>query len=405
MSGYDNLNVSVKILLMLGLLGGVSLGVAAFSVHKIKYIDTTYGDLIDGPGEANLALGRATRNLIYVNRSIYRLISETTPDGIIKAGKEIQDTGVSFIKLLKNASKAMKDVAPDVEKISDKYHSAITVECADTIKLAESTNEEDKRKALSLMRDKCDPALRETVDQLSHLSSKIVKINNKAEDDAEDVVNNTVNGIYISVLSGLFVVLGLSFLLARMGIVRPMRGITHVLEELAKGNLSISSESFGKRKDEVGDIARAAYHLRDSLHKAKELEKEAERQKAEAAGQKRKAELQGFARIFEGNVGNIAKAIAQTAGNLQSNATTMLSIARQTQNEATELTSAAQQTSAKVQAVAGATEEMAASTKEIGSQTERTQQLAHSSVGSAEKATKIVNSLDQAVQKIGDVFS
>ena len=80
-----------KILLLLSLLALVSLGATVFATGKMRYIDDTYGDLIDGPGRANLAIARANRNLVYLNRSIYRLITEVTVDRSQSAAKEITD--------------------------------------------------------------------------------------------------------------------------------------------------------------------------------------------------------------------------------------------------------------------------------------------------------------------------
>jgi methyl-accepting chemotaxis protein len=78
--------------MLLGLLALVSLGATVFATGKMRYIDDTYGDLIDGPGRANLAIARANRNLVYLNRSIYRLITEVTEERTQSATKEINDS-------------------------------------------------------------------------------------------------------------------------------------------------------------------------------------------------------------------------------------------------------------------------------------------------------------------------
>jgi hypothetical protein len=74
-----NLKFLPKILLLLGLLALVSLAVTVFSTQRMRLIDDTYGELIDGPGKANLAIARANRNLVYISRSIgfYRVWSRS----------------------------------------------------------------------------------------------------------------------------------------------------------------------------------------------------------------------------------------------------------------------------------------------------------------------------------------
>src|SRR5208337_4623253 len=95
---HVHLKMLPKILLLVGLLALVSLAGTVFSTQKMRYIDDTYGDLIDGPGKANLAMARANRNLVYVNRSLYRLVTEVTDEGNKQAIKEITDAEDFFYK-------------------------------------------------------------------------------------------------------------------------------------------------------------------------------------------------------------------------------------------------------------------------------------------------------------------
>ena len=71
---FRDFKILTKILALLGMLALVTLSATVFATGKMRYMDDTYGDMIDGPGRANLAIARANRNLVYVNRSIYRLL-------------------------------------------------------------------------------------------------------------------------------------------------------------------------------------------------------------------------------------------------------------------------------------------------------------------------------------------
>ena len=51
MPKFANFKILTKILVLLGLLALVSLGATVFATGKMRYIDDTYGDLIDGPGD------------------------------------------------------------------------------------------------------------------------------------------------------------------------------------------------------------------------------------------------------------------------------------------------------------------------------------------------------------------
>src|SRR5579871_151040 len=145
MRRFMNLKLLPKILLLLGLLALVSLGATVFSTGKMRYIDDTYGDLIDGPGRANLAIARANRNLVYVNRSIYRLITEDTDERIKEATKETTDTVEFFNKQVKAAISAMPSEGAEIKQISGKFAAAMAGSCAETMKLASSLGAEAKK--------------------------------------------------------------------------------------------------------------------------------------------------------------------------------------------------------------------------------------------------------------------
>src|SRR5260370_36975970 len=101
------LKILPKILMLLSLLALVSLGATIFATGKMRYIDDTYGDLIDGPGRANLARAGANRNLVYLNRSIFRLITETTAERSENATKEITNSRKISQKQIKTSIGAM----------------------------------------------------------------------------------------------------------------------------------------------------------------------------------------------------------------------------------------------------------------------------------------------------------
>src|SRR5882757_2799127 len=109
-----SIKILPKILMLLSLLALVSLGATVFATSKMRYIDDTYGDLIDGPGRANLAIARANRNLVYLNRSIFRLITETSAERSQNATKEITDSREFFQKQIKTAVGAMPSKAAEI---------------------------------------------------------------------------------------------------------------------------------------------------------------------------------------------------------------------------------------------------------------------------------------------------
>jgi methyl-accepting chemotaxis protein len=85
MPRFANLSMLSKILTQLAMLAAVSLGATFFATSSIRSIDNSFDAIIDGPESANLAIARANRNLVFVDRSIYRLLNENTPEGVAAA--------------------------------------------------------------------------------------------------------------------------------------------------------------------------------------------------------------------------------------------------------------------------------------------------------------------------------
>ena len=123
---YSNLNLQLKVFVLLGMLACVTIGATFFATGKMRYIDDTYGNLLDGPASANLALARANRNLVYVDRSFWRLISEDSAAGIKDAAAEISDSQAYFRKQVRKAGQAMPSEKEAVEKVAAKVDAAMS---------------------------------------------------------------------------------------------------------------------------------------------------------------------------------------------------------------------------------------------------------------------------------------
>ena len=401
MPRFTNFKILTKILTLLALLAAVSLATTVFTTSKMRYIDDTYGNLIDGPGGANLALARANRNLVYVDRSIYRLIAEVTEQGDQEAKKEITDTEEYFSKQIKKAVKGMPSKAVEINQVAAKFDEAMSGVCVETIKLANAASEEDLKKASTSMREKCDPALHQVMDDLSGLTNEILKINDKASDDAEAVTTATIKSTYVFVLGGLLIVFMLAAYMTRSGISSPVKNVSKALSELAENNLSVEVVG-ADRKDEIGDMARAFATLRQNLSRARDLEEQQEQMKANAE-RDRKAMMTKLAAGFERSVKGVVNIISSTATELQSSAASMSAASQQTQQQSTSVVSATEQASANVNAVAGAAEEMTASSREIGMQMDKASRLASAAVNETNRTSQVVDGLATVAQKIGAV--
>ncbi|AVO47606.1 methyl-accepting chemotaxis protein [Phreatobacter cathodiphilus] len=204
-------------------------------------------------------------------------------------------------------------------------------------------------------------------------------------------------------LMGLALVAGIAFALVigQVGIARPIARINAVLAELAKGNFQVAAYG-AERRDEVGDIAKAAETFRANGMEAERLRAEQEAAKA-ADAERQKVMMRELADRFEGAVGGIVDMVSSAATEMQATATQLSASAQEASAQSTSVASAAEEAGANVTAVAGSAEELGASVQEIGRQVEHSANLARSAVKEADGTGAIVSELTQGAARIGDI--
>jgi methyl-accepting chemotaxis protein len=209
-------------------------------------------------------------------------------------------------------------------------------------------------------------------------------------------------GIMLMIVAGIAIVvaLGIAFGLSR-AIVKPVRGMTVVMGDLAKGNMAVTVPGVG-RSDEIGDMAGALNVFKNGMIEAQRLREEQERAKEQAALQ-RKADMHGLADNFERAVGVIVKTVSTAAGELRRAAQSMSSTADMTNKQSQAVTSASNEASTSVQTVAAAAEELSASVDEIARQISQSNDVTAKAVQQVQGTSTEVATLANAAQKIGTV--
>jgi methyl-accepting chemotaxis protein len=400
MRRFMNLKILPKILLLLGLLALVSLGATVFSTGKMRYIDDTYGDLIDGPGRANLAIARANRNLVYVNRSIYRLISEITEERIQQAKKEITDTVEFFNNQTNAAIKAMPAEEAEIKRVSGKFAAAMTGACAETIKSASSPGAEEKKAAAALMHEKCDPALNEVMTDISSLTNRILKINDQGSEDALAVTNATIRNTYIFVLGGLGLVIVLVATLIMRGITGPLRQLTDTMTKLANGNHDVEIPGRGRR-DEIGAIAGAVEVFKQNAIEKSGFEARDSSQRAMRARQQKDIDqLVGF---FGRSISGVFNALSGATANVARTSSTLEASAAATGDQARLMSAEVERTAETVQTVATAAQQLQASINQIGRQAGESSRITSAAMQQADDVVAKVVELRRAAEQIGTV--
>ncbi|MCK1728646.1 HAMP domain-containing methyl-accepting chemotaxis protein [Bradyrhizobium sp. 142] len=204
-------------------------------------------------------------------------------------------------------------------------------------------------------------------------------------------------------LAAMGVVIGgvVGFVIGQYGIAKPIRAIVGLLQELAAGNYSVEVRG-GERKDEVGDVAKAAEVFKENGLAKIRLEAEQKESEQRSAAQRHQDMLR-LADQFETAVGEVIETVSSASTELEASATTLTSTAERAQRLATVVASASEEASTNVQSVASATEELSSSITEISRQVQESARVASEAVSQARTTTDRVGELSKAAARIGDV--
>ncbi|KQP75074.1 MULTISPECIES: HAMP domain-containing methyl-accepting chemotaxis protein [unclassified Methylobacterium] len=183
---------------------------------------------------------------------------------------------------------------------------------------------------------------------------------------------------------------------------RPLERLTEDTTRLANGDTDVALAAT-RRRDEIGDIARAVMAIRDmSLADAAE-----QLQTTEAArlreDQARRTLLRDLADRFERSVGGIVTHVAEAVTGLQSSSDTMRSAVEGTALRSTSAAEAARQTSGNVTAVAAAADQLGSTVGEIGRQVDQASEISAAAVQAASRTGATMAALSAAATRIGDV--
>ena len=259
---FSDVGILWKILTVVGLLAAATVAGTVFSTHGMRFIDDRYGDLLDGYGRANLAMARANRNLVYVDRSLYRLLAESSEDKKKDASQEALDSVGFFQKQIKSATKALPSDASEIGESGKRLGAIMTQDCADVLTLGASVKPGDSAAATAKMQAACDPALNKAMIDISALTNKLLKASDAASDATLEVTNSTIRETYEFVAAALALILAGAIYLAIAGITKPIRAIAGTLDMMSRGEMDRDIPG-AERRDEVGMIARAALQFRD----------------------------------------------------------------------------------------------------------------------------------------------
>lgn len=397
---FNNLPMQAKVLSLLAALGLVALTAAVLAGLSLGNLTTRYNKLINGPEKAMLYVARANRNVMFLDRSIYKNTTAVTVADNAAAMADQKKAQADFNTLIGQAEGAEPDNKTRYEEFRSRFTRIVADKCAETIAASQSTDPAQNRKATGLMNAVCEPALMD-------LSHDLVKNNDEVIANANVESERLTTGSrvavmlnYALVLGGLAIALITAFWLTRTGIVAPLTRLNATMAAMNTGDLDQAVPG-QERRDELGAMARTLEAFRGSLSEARTLRDVADA--AKAAEMERLNRQRGIVDAFQMTMVGLATSFVRASGEVSSSAQSLAATAEETSRQAQVVSGAAEEAATNVQTVAAATEEMSASIREIGDQVRNASGVTVEAADEAARTRSDIRALADAANRIGEV--
>ena len=400
----SNWKIRSKLLLLVGVLAMVIAGLSATGIFALRGIA---GDMkeVMVTSDDKLTSARLNTNVVRLNREEYGVATDPSAENL----RNVQAAVAEQKKVLEERFAQLKSSA-DSEQA--RLLGAVDGAYRTYLKELEDTLEKVKEQGSKVVNGDAQKVIIGSVHESRPVADKLVETvraymsyTDRKGDDISSAATGAADRAQslLIIMSALGVLGGIAFgyLLATLGIGKPLSASVQCLNQLAQGNRQITVFGVG-RGDEIGEIATALQVFKDNAEKVDALQREQEEAKLRAEAEK-KAAMSQLANDFESAVGGIVRSVSSTASELQASAQSLSATAEQTSHQATAVAAASEEASTNVQTVATAGEELSSSIAEIGRQVGQSTRITGQAVEEAGRTDAKVQGLAEAAQKIGDV--
>jgi len=410
MEGWDmellgKIKIIYKILTVIAMMAATSALLSFMGTSSMSSMNEATNQMERVAANA-LTASRLNTNAMALGRAEFRAVSDPRPESLAEVMPVIEEERKLFRERLAHLESNVVDPQrrsqlQAVNEMMGQYeaslNSTLTLAANTTVDITEEMQR--LRNAAMESREKAEQlrvALRDLANEMdADVGRESAEATVEYQSTSSLMMIVTIAGIAISVVAG--------FLLGHFGISKPIKVMVDVLQRLAQGNFNFDV-SGTQRRDEVGDVARAAIIFKQNGLEKERLEREAEEQKLKAEAET-KAAMNRLADNFESEVMGIVRAVSSAAEQLQQNATQMSAAADETNRQSTVVAAASEQATTNVQTVAGSAEELSASIREIGEQVTTSANVAAGASREAVSVADLVQTLAANAQRISEVVN
>ncbi|UFZ06328.1 methyl-accepting chemotaxis protein [Bradyrhizobium ontarionense] len=403
MSFMGRFSILAKVLSIVVLLSGVAATMAWLGISALGDLSEK-ADVMSAAAKRALFAARANQNVIALNRAEFRSALDPSDENRLAAREVIQTQlkqyDERFAQVSETVDEKAKAMLPEVKDAFTAYKSQLDK----TLAVVDAEKSSNIGESVVRLRDAAMKSRAAAENLQGKVRAVADRLNARVEEkakEAHDQYQATSRLLVIVASVGIVFSGVLGFLIGQFGIAKPIRAIVALLQQLAGGNYDAAVHATD-RKDEVGDVARAAEVFKANGFAKIRMEAEQKEMERRAIEQ-RKADMRTLADNFETAVGEIIRTVSSASTELEASAGSLTSTASRSQQLATTVAAASEEASTNVQSVASATEELSSSVNEISRQVQESARMARDAVGQAHRTNERVGELSKAAARIGDV--
>jgi methyl-accepting chemotaxis protein len=259
-----NIPIISKFLLILSGFGVFALAVAVYVGAQMWRIDSSYSALGAGPETAAIQLALANSRLVAMQKNIADLMISTTDAQNRAENALFQAARKDFINTLDATAKADPSNEADYEALKSRGLEIVDQTCAEAVKAgAVATAPTAILASQALYTKDCEPAFLALSTIMKSKVKTIAADAHKQSDDLSGVTKGAITATFLLILGGLAAVMVGGFFAIRSWVVSPLKGLSSVMDRLAKGDLQVRVEG-EDRRDELGGMARAVQVFKDA---------------------------------------------------------------------------------------------------------------------------------------------
>lgn len=270
MKHFSNLSIAVKIVLLVGLLGVISVAVTLYSMANMRGVNNDYSALISHEAKGALLISDASLDLSDSSRLVYAVLTEQEEEKIRANQAVLSRLHREFTEKINEVKVLIPRKNVQINEIT--AHAAKVFDTAALIIDAASRWRGDR--ALLIIHDEFEPALAVLQQKMDVMRDDSILDFETTSTRLDKTTNSTIVTTALSVSIGLLLVLALSVYVTITQISRPIKYLSRVMGRLT--DRVYDDEIFGTtRRDEVGTMANALQVFKDTMQQADRLALEA----------------------------------------------------------------------------------------------------------------------------------